>query len=340
MTRPLRFAIIGCGGVAATHAKALSQLSDTSLAGCIDIDPKKSLAFAGEWGCEVIDSFPMNLRQLEIDVAIVCTPSGRHFESSAAVAEQGIHVLVEKPLETTVAKCDSLIKVCEEAGVMLGTVFPSRFRSSYRNMKEAIDNRKFGRIGMVHANVPWYRDNKYFADVPWRGTLDLDGGGCLMNQGIHVVDLMTWMFGKPISVSCAKSRISHEIEGEDSIAVLMRFPNETIGTLNVTTIANPGFPRSIQVWGSEGCGTATDTRFKVGEISAKSILDNDERAGASAHANPLSLDAQFHRLAISDFVRAVRGRTRLCVTPIDGRDAVEIVEAAYKSASTGRAIHL
>ena len=190
---PFGFGIIGCGMIANFHAKALAEVRGAKLIACADTAPGRAAAFAKEFGCTPYDSLDAMLADETVEAVTVATPSGSHMEPAVAAANAGKHVIVEKPLEVTLKKCDRIIEACEKAGVKLGTIFPSRFHDSSKLMKQAVDAGRFGRLTLGDAYVKWYRTQQYYDSGAWRGTWALDGGGALMNQAIHTVDLLTWL---------------------------------------------------------------------------------------------------------------------------------------------------
>jgi UDP-N-acetyl-2-amino-2-deoxyglucuronate dehydrogenase len=333
----VRFGIVGCGGIAEIHAKAMMSLETVSLCACFDLDAQKSSSFSSRWGCVAFRHLDQMLESAQIDAVVVATPSGAHLEPSQAAANHGIHVLVEKPLEISVDRCDAMIKCCQRNGVLLGNVFPSRFRDSYVSLKSSIADGSMGEIALVNANVPWFRNFDYYSTALWRGTAGLDGGGCLMNQGIHYVDLLNWLFGLPRTVMLNTSRVLHKIDCEDTAALLIRFGGNTIGTLNMSTCVSPGFPRFLDVWGSSQSAICTDHTLaaRTCNVATASSTDPNFR---STHADPFAMDHRFHARVISDFYQAIQDQRPPAITGQDGKNAVAVVQSAYQSATEGRPV--
>ena len=194
------FGIIGCGMIANFHAKAIRDIKGAELVGCYNRTAPKAEKLAGEFGGEVYTDLEAMLRREDLDVVTICSPSGAHMEPCVAAAKAGKHVIVEKPLDVTLLRCDAMIEACETAGVKLATIFPSRFHRSSQLMKQAVDEGRFGKLALGDAYVKWFRTQEYYDSGAWRGTWELDGGGALMNQAIHSVDLLLWLMGPATAV--------------------------------------------------------------------------------------------------------------------------------------------
>ncbi len=194
------FGIIGCGMISRFHAAAIGELRGAKLIACYDQAPASSARLAAETGCRSYEKLADLLADSKVQVVTIGTPSGAHLDPAVAAAKAGKHVIVEKPLEVTLKKCDAIIRACEASGVTLSTIFPSRFHDASRELKRAIDAGRFGRITLGDAYVKWYRTQAYYDSGAWRGTWALDGGGALMNQAIHSVDLLAWLLGPVVEV--------------------------------------------------------------------------------------------------------------------------------------------
>ncbi len=210
------FGLIGCGMIAKFHAKAVADLRGAKVVGCFDTFPASADRLAGEVGCQAYHELDKMLANPDIQVVTICTPSGAHMEPAVAAARAGKHVIVEKPLEITLSRCDAIIQACDKAGVTLSTIFPSRFHESSQLLKAAVDGGRFGRLTVGDAYVKWFRTQQYYDSGAWRGTWKFDGGGALMNQAIHSVDLLTWLMGPVVELSARTATLAHErIEVED-----------------------------------------------------------------------------------------------------------------------------
>ncbi len=204
------FGVIGCGMIAGFHAKAIGDVRGARLAACFDMVAKSADQLAAETGCRAYHDLKEMLADPDVDVVTICTPSGAHMEPALAAARAGKHVIVEKPLEVTLRRCDRVIAECEKNKVVLSTIFPSRFHESCQLLKKAVDQKRFGRLTMGDAYVKWYRTQQYYDSGAWRGTWELDGGGALMNQAIHTVDLLTWLMGPVKQIRAQTATLAHE----------------------------------------------------------------------------------------------------------------------------------
>src|SRR4051812_43312893 len=220
------FGIVGCGMIAEFHTRAINEIEGARVVAAFsrsDVNGAKIAKMAGD-DCPVYDDLDRMLAHPGLDVVCVCTPSGAHRDPAVQAARAGKHVVVEKPLEITLPRCDSIISACDEAGVRLCTIFPSRFTRANLALKEAIDTGRFGRLTLGDTYVKWWRTQDYYDSGGWRGTWGLDGGGALMNQAIHNVDLIQWLMGDVDSIVALTATLAHErIEVEDTAVAALRF---------------------------------------------------------------------------------------------------------------------
>jgi predicted dehydrogenase len=247
------FAIVGCGMISNFHAKAIADVRGAKLVACFDTREPAAEKFAAGNNCKAYTNLSKMLADPKVDIVTIATPSGAHMEPAVAAAKAGKHIIVEKPLEITLKRCDQMIAAAEKAGVQLGAIFPSRFHDSSVKIKRAIDAGRFGRLTLGDAYVKWFRTQQYYDSGAWRGTWALDGGGALMNQAIHSVDLLTWLMGPVTEIQANAATLAHErIEVEDVVVATLKFGNGALGTLEATTAAYPGYLKRIEIHGSEG----------------------------------------------------------------------------------------
>jgi len=323
--------VIGAGNISATHVRALAGIAGVTLAGVYGPRLERAQAVADIGGGRGYDSLERMFAAESPDMVIVGTPSGLHGEHAAAAVRHGIHVLVEKPLEITVARVDALIAHASERGVRLGVVFQDRVKPGVRALKAAVDAEPFGRVALIRAQVPWWRPPEYYRDSQWRGTWALDGGGALMNQGIHTVDLLLWLCGPVTRVSGKAVTRCHDIEVEDTAVAILEFASGAIGTLEATTCAYPGRPRRIEISGAAGTAILDGDRFAP---DAQPAAD----APPQNVASPVVSDVSPHRDVIADFIEACRRRRPPVCGGLDGRRSVQLIEAIYASSRLGRPI--
>ncbi len=345
---PLGFGIIGCGMIANFHAKAIAELRDAKLVACFDMFPAAADKLAAATGCQAYHDLVAMLADPKVEVVTICTPSGLHMEPAVASAQAGKHVIVEKPLEVTLSRCDRIIEACEKAGVKLATIFPSRFHESSQLMKQAVDKGRFGRLTMGDAYVKWFRTQQYYDSGAWRGTWKLDGGGALMNQAIHSIDLLTWLMGPVAEINAVTARLAHErIEVEDVATATVRFANGALGVIEATTAAFPGFLKRVEIHGSEGSAVLEEEDIKSWEFAKPTKQDaallarmqGKTKTGGGA-ADPAAIGHHGHMLLFKDAVQAIRKGTKPAIDGQEGRRSVEIILAIYKAAEIGKRVNL
>jgi len=339
--------IVGCGMIAKFHAKAIAEMRGSHLVGCYSRDIAKASAFAKEFASVPYDDLSAMLKNPKLDIVTISTPSGAHLEPGIAAARAGKHVLVEKPLEVTTKRCDRLIDECERQGVYLGTIFPSRFHRAATLLKGAVDHGRFGSIAVADAIVKWYRTQQYYDSGKWRGTWQLDGGGALMNQAIHSVDLLLWLMGPVRSVSAMTALRAHErIEVEDTAVATLEFQSGALGTIVATTAAFPGSLKRVEISGSQGMAVLEEEalvrwHFAKPIPSDQKILQemqsNTTGGGAS---DPAAIGHTAHRELFKDFAKAIQSGLPSKIDGREGRRSVELIQAIYRSAKTGKRVAL
>lgn len=269
-------------------------------------------------------------------------------EPCLAAAAAGKHVIVEKPLEVTLDRCDRMIQACEQAGVQLATIFPSRFHRSSQLMKQAVDAGRFGTLALGDAYVKWYRTQAYYDSGAWRGTWALDGGGALMNQAIHSVDLLLWLMGPVVEVSAHAATLAHErIEVEDVVTASLRFASGALGVIEATTAGFPGSLKRIELTGSQGTAILEEEDIIKWEFAQAN--EDDQRLREEMHgrtktgggaADPAAIGHHAHTALFRDFLEAVDGNQALAIDGHQGRLSVQLILAIYESARTGQQVKL
>lgn len=337
----VRIGIIGAGNISDTHARAALDLPGVEVAAYWGRDPARAARLAATYGGTAYRELDDMLRH-PLDVVLVGSPSGLHAEHAGAAARRGLHVLVEKPLDVTTARVDALVDECDRAGVKLGVIFQDRTAPDLVWLRRMITAGALGTIFLVAARVAWYRPPEYYAGSRWRGTWALDGGGALINQGIHSVDLLLWLLGDVERVYATTRTALHAIEVEDTSVAALEFVGGAIGTLQVATSAYPGSPRRVEITGAEGTVAVEHDRVVSVELRTPPPEPPPADAGnanASASSAVVS-DVRGHRRVLEDFLLAIAtGRPPLC-DGREGRRSVELVEAIYRSARTGAAVAL
>jgi predicted dehydrogenase len=334
--------------IARFHAAAIAEMKNCEVVAASDTVPAAAEAFGKAIGCDSYTDFRKMVKRDDIDIVTICTPSGAHAEAAIAAAKVGKHVIVEKPLEVTLARCDRVIDACKKAKVKLGVVFPSRFSDVAQLFKKTLDSGRLGKLALGDAYVKWFRTQKYYDSGGWRGTWKLDGGGALMNQSIHAIDLLQWLMGPIESVQAVTATVAHKrIEVEDVAVAALRFKSGALGTVEGTTAAFPGFLKKIEISGDGGTIALEEDNVSIWEFDKKRASDKKvmQKHGASADAgggaaDPSAISFEGHRRQFVDFVKAIETGREPFVNGPEGRKAVEVIVAIYKSAKTGKAVKL
>ena len=342
------FGIIGCGMISRFHAKAIADLDNANLIGCWNRTPDAASKLASETESTAFKSLDEMLANPEIDVVTIGTASGAHRDPAVAAANAGKHVIIEKPLEVTLERCDQIIEACEKNGVKLATIFPSRFHRSSQILKKAVNADKFGNLTIGDAYVKWYRSQDYYDSGAWRGTWKWDGGGALMNQAIHSVDLLYWLMGPVESVVAQTATLAHDrIEVEDVATAALKFKNGALGVIEATTSAFPGSLKKIELHGSKGSATLEEENITVWEFAEPNQEDRDllermsnqtETGGGAA--DPAAIGHHGHCELFRDTLLAIENDTTPLIDGHEGRRSVEIVLAVYQAAKSGTRVNL
>jgi UDP-N-acetyl-2-amino-2-deoxyglucuronate dehydrogenase len=342
------FGIIGCGMIANFHARAIADVRGARLVACHDTVPAAAERLAAETGCRAYTALDAMLADPAVDIVTIGTPSGAHMEPAVAAARAGKHVVVEKPLEITLRRCDRIIDECRKAGVLLSTIFPSRFHDSSVELKKAIDAGRFGRLTIGDAFVKWYRTQAYYDSGAWRGTWELDGGGALMNQAIHSVDLLLWLMGPVVEVRARTALLAHQrIAVEDVALATLAFRSGAVGLIEATTAAYPGYLKRIEIHGAAGSAMTEEEDLVKWDFAKPTKRDaaihaamSARKSGGGGAADPKAIGHHGHARQFRGVVEAIRRGTVPPVGDIEGRQSVELILAIYKAAETGRAVKL
>ena len=342
------FGIIGAGAISDVHARAIQSIENARLWGVYSINKHKADALATKYGCLAYTTLDELLSQPQIDIVCICTPSGIHLDPAIESLAAGKHCIIEKPLEVTLEKCDRIIEAAKRAGLKVGVIFPSRFYEASRQLKEAIDDERFGGLALGDAYVKWNRSAEYYQSGKWRGTWEFDGGGTLMNQGIHSVDLLQWYMGPVDAVQAIAANIVHkDIEVEDTIVATLQFSNGALGTVECSTAVFPGVHKRIEIMGTKGTAIIEESDLIKWEfrdaVSGDEKIRSSMKGGALSHggvSNPVDISIMGHKKQIEDMMRAVQTGDSPLVDGAEGRKSVEIVLAIYESARSKKLVRL
>jgi UDP-N-acetyl-2-amino-2-deoxyglucuronate dehydrogenase len=353
--RPLRFAVVGAGVIGQHHARVISELEDAELAVVVDRTEETARKLADSYDAAPLVKLDDALAQSDVDVCAICTPSGIHAEQAAAALEAGKHVIVEKPVDVSLEAARRLAHAETRSSGLATVISQHRFDPSSLAVHEAVRAGSLGVVTSGVATVSWWRSQAYYDSGGWRGTWDLDGGGSLMNQSIHTLDLLVWMLGRPVEVAAYTARLAHtDIEVEDTAVATVRFDNGALGVVHATTAAYPGLTARLQIHGSQGSAVIDDDRLTYfhaqsldpgseapaygagpsGNQASLLLPDSGNGTGQTAGSDPAAL-SNAHSRQYADFIDAIRRGRTPSVTVGDACTTLAVVLAIYRSAAEG-----
>ena len=348
------FAVVGCGVIGPFHTQCIDACDNASLVAVCDIEKDKADKLAAEHGDGVAsyaDYHEMLAKERDADVVCVCTPSGIHWEVAAAAAGAGRHVLSEKPLDITRDHMDAMIDGCRSAGVKLGGIFQRRTYPASRKVRQMLDEGRLGKLVLCDSYQKYYRSPEYYRSAGWRGTWELDGGGALMNQAVHGIDLTQYLVGDVASVYAYADHLVRDIEVEDTCVAVLKFANGAVGTLTGTTSVTPGFTCRHEIHGENGTilltdhgidevYVAADKAGKAEKLDPAEYAYEGEDAEKSASSDPKNIPSKGHAVLIADMAAAVAEDREPMIPGTEARKAVEVILAIYESARTGSEVNL
>ena len=328
--------LIGSGNITPTHARAARAIPGVQISAIHGTNSQAVVRLATEHHAKPYTDFAAFLAHKPLDLVIIGTPSGLHAEQGIAAAEHGLHVLTEKPIDITTKKADALIAAADKANVKLALIFQDRLKPNIQRLKHCLDAGLLGKPLLVDARVKWYRPPDYYSSSKWRGTFALDGGGALINQAIHTVDLLLWLLGDVVRVQARAATVLHKIEAEDTAIANLEFASGAVGTLLATTAAYPGYPRRLEITGTEGTVIlehdriiAADLRNPPPDFANMSTGDSNQSASSAAVT-----DISGHKAILEDFLHAIANNTQPICNGREGHRSLALVESIYTSART------
>ena len=340
MTRPIRFAFLGCGAIAKKHAASLERIEDAELVAVCDLDAGAAKAGGEAFNAPAYTDPHVMIKERQVDVVNILTPSGIHSDNVWELIEDGVHFVVEKPMALRLSKADQIIRACAEHGVKLFVVQQNRFNPPIQALKAALDAGRFGKLVMGTVRVRWCRPQEYYDAKSWRGTWAYDGG-VITNQASHHVDMLEWLMGRVDSVMAMTDTRLADIEAEDTAAALLRFSNGALGIIEATTGARPkDLEGSISVMGEKGAveiGGFFMNQLKTWQFSEPT--PEDETVFETHGQNP-NVFAWNHTEYLKDVVHAIKDGAKGLVEGLDGRRSLELITAIYESAETGKEVSL
>src|ERR1700682_4122632 len=330
--------LIGGGNITETHARAARAIPGVEISAIHGTSAEKIARLCREHGGTPYQDFDAFLKHRPMDLVVIGSPSGLHATQGIAAARHGLHVLTEKPIEISTARADTLIEAANQSKVHLGVIFQDRMKPHIRQLKNWVDQGLVGKLLFVDAKVKWYRPPEYYANSRWRGTLALDGGGALINQGVHTIDLLLWLLGDVVRVQARTATQLHKIEAEDTAVAILEFASGALGIFHATTAAYPGSPRRVEISGSQGTVIlehdriiAANLRNAPAAATESAALDEHQSASSAAVG-----DFRGHQAVLENFIHAIQHNSKPACDGHEAHRSIALVEAIYRAATTSR----
>lgn len=335
-------ALVGSGNIAQVHAQAIALVPEARLIAVYGRNPHRARDLANEHGARYVTSLEELVAAPDVEGVLIATPSGAHLEPTLASLSAGKGVLCEKPLEITLARTAMMVETAERTGRILAGFFPMRVGEGARTLRQALDEGRFGRITLLRARVKWWRDSAYYTLSTWRGTPSLDGGGALMNQGIHAVDLLQWLGGRIVEVSAFADTLAHSgLMVEDTLVACFRFESGALGTIEASTACYPGLDLTVEICGDQGTAILVNDRIDFWRFADERPEDEAVRTGTGGGkihggaADPKAISCEGHRQQIAAFCAALRGERADLIEGREASAAIAIIEATYQAVQSG-----
>ena len=330
--KKIRFAILGCGVIGDVHARAIAELPELcELVALCDVNPARAEEYAKKYNVKAYSDYAEMLRDGEIDAISICTPSGMHADQAIAAIEAGKHVLCEKPMALTTADAERIREAEARSDKKLSVIFQMRYTEDIQYLKRVIEDGTLGQLTFCDLYMKYWRDESYFKVSPWRGTFKMDGGGALMNQGIHGIDIMHYLLGAPKLLTAKVKTLVHNIETEDTAVAAVEYPSGALGVIEASTSSNPGFDRRIEINGTRGYAVVIDAHLEKLFVDGKFLIDEKIETGAGTKSDPTKMSHDKHTLQIKNFIRSINGEEELISTSADGLAAVSFIEKIYET---------
>jgi len=342
------FGIIGCGMISDFHSAAIADIKNGKLVAVSSRKAENSQRLVDRYSIQAYSDYNEMLNRDDIDIVCVCTPSGAHMEPAVAAAEAGKHVIIEKPLEITLERCDAIIESCEKANVRLCAIFNSRFSDASQLVKDTVSSGRLGQLTLGDAYVKWYRSQDYYDSGDWRGTMELDGGGALMNQSIHAIDFLQYVMGPVESIQAFTDTLAHKrIDVEDVAVAALRFKNGALGVVEGTTAVYPGSLKKFEFSGTKGTIVLEEEDIITWEFEEEEPEDaeikkqfTEKKSGGGGASDPRAINNDNHRRQMINLIQSIENNIPHLVDGREGRKAVEIILAIYQSSKAGKTVHL
>ncbi len=334
----VRFGLIGAGNVGLIHAKSISEIENAELVAVSSRTEEKALKLAKKFRSEYYSDFHEMLSRDDIDAICILTPGGTHAEIGIEAARHGKHVVVEKPIDVNLQKADALIEECEKQNVKLSVISQRRFSNAVRIVKGMVKSGELGKLNFGGAQVKWYRTQEYYNSSKWRGTWDLDGGGALINQSIHYVDLLQYVVGPVEEVFSYCGTKTHNIEVEDLLVGSLKFKNGALGSVEATTTAYPGLFSRLDIYGNNGTAVIVDDEIEFLATKDGKRVEKTRIIKKSHGTSTPQISYTLHKRQLEDVVDSILHDRSPQVTGKDGRNTLAVVTALYESCKMGKPV--
>lgn len=346
MSQPIGFAIVGTGMIADFHARAIAQVPEARLISAYSRGQDACRAFAEKQGCEAAANLEALIRDPQVQAVCITTPSGAHAEAAVPVLEAGKAVLCEKPLDINLQAVDRILDAAQRGGGLLAGVFQNRLGRGAQLLKAAVEAGRFGKLSLSSAYIKWWRSDEYYTSSKWKGTWEMDGGGALMNQGIHAVDLLQWLVGLPKRVAAFSATRAHPmIQTEDTLSATLQFPDGSLGVIEAATSSYPGSDLRVELTGDRGSAALVNDKIVRWDF-AESLPGDEEvinegggKIGGGT-SDPKAISVEGHRRLVEDLARAIRDGKQPMIPGAEARRAVSLVVGCYESARTGKVVEI
>lgn len=336
------FGVVGCGVVADYHIGAIVDTQNARLAAVSDVVEARAREVGEQRGCPWYTDFREMFASSDVDVVCICTPSGIRIPIATEAAAAGKHLVIEKPIDVSLENADRIIRAAAEAGVELMCIFQLRYGEAVNKVRQAVQAKKLGKVTLGDAYIKWFRPQEYYDSAAWRGTWDMEGGGALMTQGIHTVDLLQWIMGPVKRVSARMGALVHDIEVEDTVVATLEYESGALGVIEATTTCHPGMPARLEFSGSGGTIAMEADQITVWDIEGEEgpVADAGGSDVAKAASDSKTFGTEGHKVQIAEMVRVVTDGEHPLIDGPEGRRALELILAIYQSARTGEAVEL
>ncbi len=340
MPLPLGIAIVGCGLVADFHLAALGQLADFHLVGLFDKNKAAADRLAAQHKSRAYSSYEDLLADSAVQAVAICTPSGLHAEQVLAALAAKKHVLTEKPLALNLADSAQIVAAARQTGLLVSVVSQLRFAPAIQEAKKIISSGRLGRLVTGDVYMKYHRSKQYYAENDWRGTIKMDGGGALINQGIHGVDLARYLLGPVTSIFAQARTLVHEIETEDTLSAVLTYSSGALGVIQATTSVYPGFSRRLEISGDKGSLVIEEDKIVQLDILGEAPFRPEARPEFDSWHDPAKINPAGHLAQYKNFLAAIRGQAKLLTDAQAGHEALEIIISAYRSSQKQQVIYL